>query len=389
MKYPLATETWTDEEKNSAKSVIDSGMCTMGPITKEFEDKFSKHFGSKYSVFVNSGSSANLLAVAAMRYRKGSALGTVIVPAVSWSTTYYPIHQLGYKLAFIDVSLQDFNMQVDTIKNAINDIDDVVGVMAVNLLGMPCHLQEIKNLCDENHIFLIEDNCESMGATYNGKYAGTFGDIGTFSTFFSHHICTVEGGVCVTDDEELYHLMISLRSHGWIRNLPEKNHVFDKSGNYFEDSFKFVLPGYNIRGNDIFAAIGLKQLDKLDNIINNRINNYFTLIRNADNSIFGESTLLNIQNYTIPSQQSSWFGFGFICKNNRDEIVNKLLQNGIECRPIVAGNFLKNPVIKHLDHIVYGDINNADIIDKNGFFIGNNGEDLSEEIKYFWSILGE
>jgi CDP-6-deoxy-D-xylo-4-hexulose-3-dehydrase len=233
MKYPLATESWGPEEKEIAKSIIDSGKCTMGSYTKQFEKEFAQKMGSKYAIFVNSGSSANLLAVAAFFFRKnGLSLKVgdeVIVPAVSWSTTYYPLQQYGLKLKFVDVNIHDFNISVDEIKKAITP--NTKAIMAVNILGMPCDFDAIKSLCTENKLILIEDNCESLGATYttliNGKYlnkqCGTFGDVGTTSSFFSHHISTIEGGFCLTDDEELAHIIISLRAHGWLRNLPDKN----------------------------------------------------------------------------------------------------------------------------------------------------------------------
>lgn len=389
MKYSLATETWDDAEKNAAKSVIDSGICTMGTITKEFERKFADYVGSKYAVFVNSGSSANLLGITSMLYHsKGLKPGDeVIVPAVSWSTTYYPIHQAGLKLVFVDVSKVTFNIDPKKIEEAITP--NTKAIFAVNLLGNPCNFDSLNKICKENDLLLFEDNCESLGATYDGKHCGTFGLFGTYSTFFSHHICTVEGGVVVTDDEELYHIMLSVRSHGWIRHLPDVNHVYNKSGNQFEDSFKFVLPGYNIRGNDIFAAIGLEQLKKVNSIIETRKDNAYFIFEHLDDHGYiegkdGSRYLLQYGNYP----GSSWFGFGFICfQDNRDEVVKKLMHYDIECRPIVAGNFCKNPVIKHMDHRISGDLVNSDIIDTHGFFIGNNGEDISDKIKYFLEIL--
>lgn len=223
MKYPLATSSWGNEEKEAAKSVIDSGNCTMGLITKRFEEEFAKKMGSKYAVFCNSGSSANLLAVAAFFFRKnGLSLksgDTVIVPAVSWSTTYYPLQQYGLKLKFVDVNLYDFNISIEDIKKYITP--DVKAIIAVNILGMPCDFDALKTICDENKLILIEDNCESLSATYTTKInnqfitkqCGTFGDIGTTSLFYSHHMNSVEGGVCMTSDKELFEILICLRAH--------------------------------------------------------------------------------------------------------------------------------------------------------------------------------
>ena len=385
MRYPLATETWTNKEKEAAKSVIDSGMCTMGKITQEFEEKFAEYHGSKYAVFSNSGSSANLLAVAAMFYAYDWQAGDeVIVPAVSWSTTYFPLTQHGLKLVFVDINNDDYNINIDEIEKAITP--KTKAIMAVNLLGMPCDFEGIEELLlklGRIDIRIIEDNCESMGATYNGKLTGTFGDIGTFSTFFSHHICSVEGGVCLTNDETLYHYMLSIRSHGWTRHLPDENHIEDKTGNPFVDSFRFVVPGYNLRNNDIFAAIAIEQLDKLAGFVKQRQSNADYLKEKVT-----DSQKFLFQNTANTEIKSSWFGFGFTINDiDRDELVRNLLENGIECRPIVAGNFVTNPAIKYCDHRIVGELPNANLVDRSGLFIGNNSEDIREQIDMFLEIL--
>jgi len=386
MKYPLATETWTQEEKDAAKSVIDSGMCTMGKITKEFEQSFARKVGAKYAVFSNSGSSANLLALAAcVHCKNGLQLGDeVIVPAVSWSTTYYPIHQYGLKMVFVDVD-RNINIDWNQVEKAITP--KTKAIMSGNLLGMPCEYNHLKRICKEHNLLLIEDNCESMGAKYQNRDCGTNGDVGTFSTFFSHHICTVEGGITVTDNEEMYHIMLSVRSHGWIRHLPDENKVLNKTGDPFVDSFKFVLPGYNVRGNDVFASIGLRQLEKLDSIVEKRQKNAEYMKSKFDEYNGQIKGICLIQNENLDIH-SSWFGFAFECNDiDRKVVVDALMAAGIECRPIVAGNFCKNPVIEYMDHRIHGDLKTADSYDKNGFFIGNNADNLTEEINYFIEVI--
>jgi CDP-6-deoxy-D-xylo-4-hexulose-3-dehydrase len=384
MKYSLATETWGDEEKSAAKNVIDSGFCTMGKLTLEFEKQFAKKFGSEYAVFSNSGSSANLLAIAALCFKKDSPLkkgDEVIVPAISWSTTYYPLQQYGLKLKFIDVSLDDFNISTKLIKEAISE--KTKAIFAVNLLGMPCDLEELRAICKEKGIYLVEDNCESMGATLNGKQCGTFGVLGTYSSFFSHHMCTIEGGVTVTNDEELYQIMLSLRAHGWIRNLPEKNHICNKTGNFIEDTFKFVLPGYNLRPNDVFAAIGLEQLKKLDKFVEYRRDNHRYLSTRIKEI---SSVCYNFQCSNDNLKSPSWFGFGFLT-DDRTKLSKYLMENNIECRPIVAGDFTKNPVIKYMEYEIFGDLANTKLIDTNGIFIGNNGENIVKQIDHFIEVI--
>ena len=383
--YQLASSSWDQDELDAMQRVIKSGNFTMGREVREFESKFADYFGTKFAVMSNSGSSANLLAMAAVKYSKEYGKDDrdeVIVPAVSWSTTYYPITQLGYKLRFVDVDLNSLNATASAIQAAINN--RTAGIFAVNLLGNPSDLGVISNLASEAGIFLLEDNCESMGAKIGTKFSGTFGQIGTFSSFFSHHISTMEGGLSVTDDEELAQLMTSLRAHGWTRELPETNHVHDKTGEKFDDLFRFVLPGYNLRPLELSGAIGIEQLKKLPAINNQR----------RLNAEFFKSRIV-FEGIMIQEEfgDSSWFGFSLILTGKlsgmRSELVSHLTSKGIESRPIVAGNFTRNPVMKHLDHVKLEPLPNADKIHQDGLFVGNSQEDLSKEILILEKALRE
>ena len=384
-KYTLAAETWSEEEYKALQEVIDSGMFTMGKKVAEFEKQFAEFFGSKYAVMVNSGSSANLLAVASLFYKKENYLNQgdeIIVPAVSWSTSYFPLLQYGLKLKFVDIDLETLNYDLNELKSAITS--NTRAILVVNLLGNPNDFEEINKIIKDKNIIIIEDNCESMGAEFNGKKTGTFGIVGTFSTFFSHHISTMEGGVIVTDDEEIYHILLSLRSHGWTRHLPKINKVTgQKSDNKFEESFKFVLPGYNVRPGELNAAVGIEQMKKLPAFLENRR-------RNAEKFI---SLFKNHPNYIIQKEtgKSSWFGFSIIVrkesKKTRDEIIKRLENNNIEVRPIVAGNFVKNPVIRFFDYEIHNNLKNADYISDNGFFVGNHHFDISLQLNKLYEIL--
>jgi CDP-6-deoxy-D-xylo-4-hexulose-3-dehydrase len=383
--YQLASSSWDEDEFTAMQRVIKSGNFTMGREVREFERKFAEFFGTKFAVMSNSGSSANLLAMAAIRYSKKYGRDDhdeVIVPAVSWSTTYYPITQLGYKLRFVDINLKSLNATADAIQAAINS--RTAGIFAVNLLGNPSDLEAISKLASDAGIFLLEDNCESMGAMIGTKFTGTFGQIGTFSSFFSHHISTMEGGLSVTDDEELAQLMTSLRAHGWTRELPETNHVHDKTGEKFDDLFRFVLPGYNLRPLELSGAIGIEQLKKLPAINNQR----------RLNAEFFKSRII-FEDILIQEEfgNSSWFGFSLILTGKlsgmRSELVSHLTSKGIESRPIVAGNFTRNPVMKHLDHVKLEPLPNADKIHQDGLFVGNSQEDLSKEISILETALRE
>ena len=380
--YSLSDDTWDQEEIDAINEVVESGQFTMGPKTKEYEKKFADYFGVKYAVMVNSGSSANLIAIASLIYSGRLNKGDeVIVPAVSWSTTYFPIYQHNLKLKFVDINLDTLNLDLTKIENAVTK--KTKAILAVNLLGNPNDFNRLNKICKKHNLLLIEDNCEALGAKHNNKYTGTFGIIGTFSTFYSHHICTMEGGVAVTDDEELYHYMLSLRAHGWTRDLPKGSKIYQKSDNEFYESWNFILPGYNLRPLEIEAAIGIKQIEKIDKIIETRRKNadYFV-------EMFKDNKNISIQKEI---GDSSWFGFAIIVKNElkgkRDKIVEKLKENGIEVRPIVAGNFTRNPVINFMDHEICGNLDNADYIHDNGFFIGNHSVEIKEELDYLFEIL--
>jgi CDP-6-deoxy-D-xylo-4-hexulose-3-dehydrase len=213
--FPLATSSWDDAEHDAMQRVIASGRFTMGPLVAQFERDFAAQFGSAHAVMVNSGSSANLVAIAAAVLNPEIDLNPgdeVLVPAVSWATTYYPLHQYGLKLRFVDIDIDTLNMDLDLAEQAITE--RTKAVFAVNLLGNPNDFDRLQKLCDDHGLLLLEDNCESLGATFNGRAAGTFGAMGTFSTFYSHHIATMEGGVVLTDDERLYQMLVSLRAHG-------------------------------------------------------------------------------------------------------------------------------------------------------------------------------
>lgn len=385
ISYKLATTTWDELEFKALQRVIHSEVFTMGEEVAKFEKQFAAFFQKQFAVMVNSGSSANLLMVAALFFRQNNPLkegDEVIVPAVSWSTTYMPLQQYKLKVKFVDIDLQTLNFDLDALANAIGP--KTKAILAVNLLGNPNQFDSIKKMIHDKDIVLLEDNCESMGAKYQGEFAGSIGLMGTFSTFFSHHISTMEGGVVITDDEELYHIMLSIRAHGWTRNLPKINLVTGtKSDNPFEESFKFVLPGYNLRPLEMSGALGQEQLKKLPMIVENRRKNaglFMQLIRQYE--------------WIIPQQEigdSRWFGFSLVVKENtgksREKLIEALTNHGIEYRPIVAGNFAKNDVIRFFDHEIHDNLRNADYIDRNGLFIGNHHYDLSKEFAVLKAAL--
>ena len=384
MQYKLATSTWDNKEIEAIQKVIDSDIYSMSKCVEKYESEFASYFGSKYAVMTSSGSTANLIMTAALFFRKQNKLkrgDEIIVPAVSWSTTYFPLQQYGLKVKFVDIDLETLNYDLVALEGAISD--STKAIMTVNLLGNSNDFNEISRIIAGRDIIVLEDNCESMGATFQGKHCGTFGLMGSFSSFFSHHIATMEGGMVVTDDEECYHLLLALRAHGWTRNLPDKNHVADKSGNWFEESFMLVVRGYNVRPLEMSGAIGSEQLKKLPAFIKQRRKNA---------KIFNE-IFKNDDRFLIQKEigKSSWFGFSMILRESsrldRSEILEKLENANIEYRPIVTGDFTKSESLKYFDFEVHNEIINAQYLDKKGFFIGNSHADLKKEIIYLKEVL--
>jgi len=388
MKYSLASSTWDDKEIGAIHKVIESDMYSMGQEVASYEREFAEFFGSTYAVMTSSGSTANLLMIASLFFTKNPAHrlqrgDEIIVPAVSWSTTYFPLQQYGLHVKFVDIDKDTLNIDLSQLADAITE--KTKAVLLVNLLGNPCDFNAVKSLIEGKGIILLEDNCESMGAKFDGKQAGTFGLMGTFSSFFSHHIATMEGGCVVTDDEEIYHLLLCLRAHGWTRNLPSTNLLTgEKSNNLFEESFKFILPGYNVRPLEMSGAIGREQLKKLDGFINTRRLNASKFLE-----VFNNHPFISIQKEV---GMSSWFGFAIILNDHspvsREQLVSVLSDNNIECRPIVTGNFLKNKeVLSYFDYSVSGSVLNAEHIETYGLFVGNHQLDISNEIKHLSSVI--
>ena len=377
--YSLAHDTWDEKEVDALQRVITSGRYTMGPEVAKFEEQFAEYVGSKHAVMTNSGSSANLIALTSIVQNPNYDLNAgdeVIVPAVSWSTTFFPVHQNGLVLKFVDVDRDSLNIDVSLVEQAITE--KTKAIFAVNLLGNSCELAELNRICVEHGLVLIEDNCESFGAKYNNRFCATWGTAGTFSFFFSHHLQTMEGGMIVTDDSDLADYMRSLRAHGWVRDIGDFSPLYSKTGDPFEDSFRFVLPGYCVRPLEMSGAVGQVQLQKADQMLLQRTQNskvYHALFDFVDYALT-----------QLPTEKSihSYFGFSFILtgkyKDRRNEIIQLFRDNKIECRPIVAGNFMRNPVIARLNYTTFGSYDVANEIHDKGFFLGNDNRDLTDNL---------
>lgn len=351
---------------------------TKGDLTTEFENKWSEWLGVKHSVFVNSGSSANLAAIYSLIISDKLRNKKIVVPAVSWVTTVTPAIQFGLEPIMCDCDKDNLGLSIEHLKKIIEEEDPAL-IILVHVLGFPNHMKEIVDLCKEKDIFLIEDTCESIGTKYNNKLLGTFGDLSTFSFYFGHHISTIEGGMVCTDDDDLYHLLLSIRSHGWDRDLPEKvqKGLREKfSVDDFRALYTFYYPGFNLRSTDLQAFIGLGQMEKLDTIIEGRNRNYQKYMREIDNKF-----------WTInPPENSHISNFCFpIITENLTKLKDDLILNNIECRPLICGSINEHPFWYQR----YGkkELPNAKLVHDNGLYIPNNHQMTELELDRIIEIV--
>jgi CDP-6-deoxy-D-xylo-4-hexulose-3-dehydrase len=385
MFYELAASSWGQEEIDAVRRTIDGGRFTMGEQVACFEQEFARYFGMSYGVMVNSGSSANLVAVASLFYKKERPLqrgDEVIVPAISWSTTYHPLQQYGLKLRFVDVELDTLNLDVSQLEAALTPRTRMI--VAVSILGNPAALDVMQDFARRHELYLLEDNCESMDAELNGRKAGTFGHLNTFSFFFSHHISTMEGGIVLTDDEELHHLLRSMRAHGWTRDLPAGSPLFEPRGNDYFEAYRFILPGYNVRPLEISGAIGREQLKKLP---------CMTAARRRNLALF-QKLFAGDHRFIVQREngKSSCFSFTIIlnpaCGIDRECVFAALHDAAIGFRMITGGCFLRHDAIKYYDYeVVNGGVPNAELVHDRGFFVGNHPQDLTPQIERLREVL--
>jgi CDP-4-dehydro-6-deoxyglucose reductase, E1 len=400
MFWDLAADTWGPEERAAVDRVLKSGRYTIGSEIEEFERAFAAYHGRRFAVMVNSGSSANLIAVASLFYRRKNPLkrgDQAIVPAISWSTTYHPLQQYGLKLRFVDVELDTLNLDASQLEAALTP--KTRAVVAVSILGNPAALNEVRAFADRHGLAFLEDNCESLDAeldTKTGcKKTGTFGDLSTFSFFFSHHISTGEGGMVLTDDAELDGLLRALRAHGWTRDVPPgalagvspappgTAKIYDRGGDAFAEAYRFILPGYNVRPQEINGAVGSEQLKKLPAMTARRRANW-ELFRDT----FGNDRRFLIQR---ENGRTSSFSFTIIVRPEsgleRADVFAPLKAADIGYRMITGGCFTRHDAIRHFDYDCVGDLANANMAHDRGFFVGNHPFDLRKQIERLRDVL--
>ena len=377
-QIPLAVPSYNHEEVIDALDSMLSTRVTMGEKVKSFEEQFSKYIGCKNGIMVNSGSSANLLALSILSnpatensIKRDSQ---IITPAITWATTVSPIINVGCTPMFVDVDLDTLCVNTEEIKDAINS--KTACLLPVHLMGNPCNMQEISKISKEHDLYLVEDACEAHGATFDDKKVGSFGDLGTFSFFMSHHISTIEGGMIVTNNEELAEMGKTLRTFGWTRDLKNKNKINSEYPE-IDPRFLFVNTGYNFRPTEIQGAFGRNQLPKLESLIKIRREN--ALFWNDELSKYSEYLILpkrNLENHV-------YFGYAITIKKNspfsREKLTKFLESKGIETRPIMSGNYIEQPAAKLINYQKHGELNNAKLIMRNSFFIGNHHKVTQKE----------
>ena len=352
---------------------------TKGAVTLEFEEKFSNWLGRKHSVFVNSGSSANLLVLSALQQGDYLRNNKIVVPSTAWSTDLAPVIQLGLEPLLCDSNLKDLSVDLEHLEKIFIE-EAPSALLLVSVLGLVPDMESIIELCEQYEVILLEDTCEAMGCEYIGRKLGTFGLASTFSTFFGHHISTIEGGIISTDDTDFYELLVSIRSHGWDRDLSKETQVklqkeWDVSE--FNALYTFYYAGFNFRSTDLQAYIGLTQIDKLNDWGKQREDNYYLYQR-----------LINTEWKPTSYFDSLTSNFAYpIISPHRDKIVKKLQENKVEVRPMICGSMGTQPFYVKK----YGELKlpNVSIIDEYGFYVPNHPTLTQKEINFISNIINE
>ena len=380
IKYPLAKETITEVEiQNLIGWLKGYPRLTKGELTVEFEKKWAEYIGTKYSVFVNSGSSANLLMIYALK-ELGRLNGKVIVPSVGWVTTISPLIQFGIEPVMVDADKKTFGIDLEQTEFLLKT-EDISAIIFVQVLGVPHYKEELLRLSQKYNVPLLEDGCAALGSSYeDGTMVGRVGDMSTFSFYFGHQFSTIEGGMINTDDEDLYHMLLMLRSHGWGKDLPKdlyKQKMDDNNVDSFHEPFTFLVPGFNLRSTDLQSYLGLMQVEKADWISERRTRNHLE---------YGKRLSENFEFQDWGNDNPCSISFGVLAKNkqHREEVVSRLVENGIETRIFSAGNLGLHPFWVNRFGEFHGDV--ADKIHSRGLFLPNYPELEIEDIKFITGV---
>lgn len=379
---PLTQNTINKQEINNLINWLSTyPKLTKGDLTVEFEKKWSEFMNVEYSIFVNSGSSANLLMV--YYYLEAGLIkrnDSIIIPSLSWATTLSPVIQFGLNPILCDCNLNDLSVDIDHLVELIETKKPKAFIL-VPVLGFVPNMEAITEICNKYNVILLEDTCESLGSEYNGKKLGSFGEISTFSTYYGHHISTIEGGVICTNDKKIANILKSIRSHGWDRDMDSDFSKFYRekySISDFESLYTFYHAGFNVRSTDLQAFLGLSQLERLPEIIKKRNENY-----NLYNG-FLKSDLWK------PERDGKKFVSNFaypIISDNRSKIIKLLKDNNIEIRPLLSGSLSRHPYwYKNFGRV---ELKNCDFIHDNGMYVPNNHEISEDEILFICNLIND
>jgi len=381
IKIPLVKDTVNDADISSLIEWLKtSPRLTKGPVTIQFEKLWSKFFNVKYSIFVNSGSSANLLMLYSLIISGKLKNKKILVPAISWATDLAPVLQFGLEPILVDCNLDDLSVDINHLKELIKT-EEPSALILVSVLGFCPNMKEVVQICKEGGVILLEDNCESLGTEFEGKKLGGFGLMSSFSLYFGHHLSTIEGGVITTDDKEMYDVLKMLRSHGWDRDLDEEKQkeLREKCKvDEFNALYKFYIPGFNVRSTDLQAFLGIEQLKKADYVFKIRERNFQIYHKNLKNDFCKQKVREEdfISNFCYP-----------IIHPKKNEIVKALKEGGVEVRPLISGSMGYQPMYTK----IYGEkkLLNADIIHEYGMYVPNNQEMSEEDVLYVCDIINK
>ena len=380
ISYSLTESVLEGADINAAIKVLRSKKITMGPKTRQVEAYFKDQIVKTNSLMVNSGSSANLLIFQCLinpMVKKLKPGDEVLIPAICWSTSLWPIIQSGLKVKFVDIDLSTLNIDLNDLIKKITK--RTKALMLVHALGNCADMTKLINICKKNKIILIEDTCEALGSTYKNKPLGTFGEFSSFSFYYSHHITSGEGGMVCTKNKKYLEILKSLRSHGWSRDL-KNNKTLSKKHKNIDKNWIFINSGFNLRTTDINAAIGLEQLKRIKKILSIRKYNFLKIKKSLliNKKYNNQFTILDDQNHA----NTAWFGIPIILNSNnkkyKQNIMSKLHGKGIMTRPIISGNFAKQPSIKLYKIKINNQLPNSDLVDKKGFFLGLHNIKISD-----------
>lgn len=381
-KIELVQDTIDEEDiDNLIKWLSKYPKLTKGEKTVEFEKKFSEWIGCKYSVFMNSGSSANLLMLYALKILKKLKNNKICVPSLCWATDLAPVLQFDMKPILVDCNLEDLSVDLKHLESIfINESPSVL--LLVSVLGLCPNMSEIVRLCKKYDVILLEDNCESQGTMFDGIKLGNFGLMSSFSTYFGHTMSTIEGGLITTNDEKIYHTLLQLRSHGWDRDLPEERQKELRKENNVSDFsalYTFYIPGFNVRSTDLQAQIGIQQLSKVDKMINNRYNNFLYYKSKLENKVWFPKVHSNsyTSSFAIPVIANSY--------EEKESLIKDFKKNNISCRPLISGSMGTQPFYTKL----YGEnkLPNCSKIDDFGMYVPNHDKLTKKEIDKICKII--